>query len=64
MVNRYTVHQQWNNVDNQHLGEVQTPNEERQEIGLIAAAAVGEDYLSDPAEEGYSANMGKRVHFP
>lgn len=37
--------------------------EEREEIRKAAAYAVGADYLSDPDEDGYTENMGKRVNF-
>lgn len=37
--------------------------QDRAEIRSGAAHAVGDDYLSDPEEDIYTANMGKRVHF-
>ncbi len=36
---------------------------EREEIRKISAYSVGEDYLSDPAEDEYTADMGKKVHY-
>ena len=36
---------------------------EREEIMAIAAESVGRDYLSDPEEDIYMAEMGKKVHF-
>jgi hypothetical protein len=40
-----------------------TANEDRSDIRRGAARAVGEGYLSDPEEDIYTANSGKRVHF-
>ncbi len=40
-----------------------TINEDKTEIRHGAAHAVGEEYLSDPEEDIYTANIGKRVHF-
>jgi hypothetical protein len=34
-----------------------------EEIRLGTASALGREYLDDPDEEGYSADIGKRVHF-
>jgi hypothetical protein len=36
---------------------------ERDEIRKFSAYSVGEDYLSDPAEDIYTSDMGKKVHF-
>lgn len=36
---------------------------ERKEIMDMAAYSVGYDYLSDPEEDIYTLNMGKKVHF-
>ena len=38
-------------------------NEERAEIRAMASYSVGEDYLGDPAEDLYTSDMGKKVHF-
>ena len=37
--------------------------DERDEISAMSSHSVGEDYLSDPAEDLYTAGMGKKVHF-
>ena len=37
--------------------------DERSEIRRASAYSVGGDYLTDPAEDAYTAEMGKRVHF-
>ena len=36
---------------------------EREEIRKISAYSVGEDYLSNPAEDEYTADMGKKVRY-
>ena len=36
---------------------------EEKEIMAMAAHAVGEDYLSDPEEDIYTPDMGKKVNF-
>jgi hypothetical protein len=36
---------------------------ERKEIMAMAAYSVGYDYLSDPEEDIYTLDMGKKVHF-
>ena len=33
------------------------------EIRAMASYSVGMDYLSDPAEDLYTSDMGKKVHF-
>jgi hypothetical protein len=38
-------------------------DEEKAEIRAMSAYSVGEDYLSDPAEDLYTSEMGKKVHF-
>ncbi len=40
-----------------------TVNEDRAEIRSSAAQAVGREYLSDPEEDIYTVNLGKKVHF-
>ncbi|HJQ09042.1 MAG TPA: hypothetical protein VJ836_06190 [Candidatus Saccharimonadales bacterium] len=40
-----------------------TVADDKTEIRLSAARAVGGDYLSDSEEDIYTANLGKRVHF-
>ncbi len=37
--------------------------QEEKEIMGLAANSVGEDYLSDPKEDIYTLDMGKRVNF-
>jgi hypothetical protein len=37
---------------------------ERDVIHRMSAHSVGEDYLSDPAEDLYTSDMGKKVQFP
>ncbi len=37
--------------------------EELEEVRLMAANAVGYDYLSDPEEDIYTLGMGKKVDF-
>lgn len=37
--------------------------ESRQHIRRGAAYSVGQDYLEDPAEDEYTTNSGKQVHF-
>lgn len=44
-----------------HKGE--TISGELDEIRRLAAHSVGQDYLSDPAEDIYTSDMGKKVHF-
>lgn len=43
--------------------ETSTFEEDRKEIRLGVAAALGNDYLKDVTEDIYSANVGKKVHF-
>jgi len=38
-------------------------DEEKAEIRAMSAYSVGADYLSDPAEDLYTSEMGKKVHF-
>jgi hypothetical protein len=40
-----------------------TVSNERDVIRRMAAHSVGEDYLRDPAEDLYTSDMGKKVHF-
>ncbi len=40
-----------------------TSEDEREEIMKMASYAVGQDYLSDPEEDIYTADMGKKVNF-
>ena len=40
-----------------------TVSNERDVIRRMSAHSVGEDYLSDPAEDLYTSDMGKRVQF-
>lgn len=44
-------------------GERNRAYSERDEIRRLSAHSVGEDYLSDPAEDLYTSDMGKRVQF-
>lgn len=37
--------------------------EEREEISWSAAYSVGKDYLSDPEEDLYTVDVGRKVHF-
>ena len=37
--------------------------EEREEIRRSAAYSVGKDYLSDPEEDLYTVDVGRKVHF-
>ncbi len=43
--------------------KAERPYTEREEIRKVSAYSVGDDYLSDPAEDIYTVNMGKKVHF-
>ncbi len=43
--------------------EVNRDEKERKEIMDMAAYSVGYDYLSDPEEDIYTLEMGKKVHF-
>jgi hypothetical protein len=40
-----------------------TASNERDVIRRISTHSVGEDYLSDPAEDLYTSDMGKKVQF-
>lgn len=44
-------------------GNENTVLSDRDLINRLSAHSVGEDYLSDPAEDIYTSDMGKKVHF-
>ena len=43
--------------------EINTEEKERDEVRRGAASSVGEDYLGEEAEDLYTPEMGKKVHF-